>query len=285
MRVLLTFGLILFSIIQINAQNPIYLKNYSDTIPVNKSDANFYKIISKKKDLLKIEFYNINSTPISSEHFNLLNHSIREGEAIYYTSSGEIYMQGHYLNNKMNGAWITYAGNGRYKEKEEEYLDGVKFGKSISFFPNGNPKKVYTYNSYEKIIKTSCYDSLGNKLDCDSLYLASYERDTSGIIYDRTEVMPSFPGGGAELMKFLSTNIKYPEEARKKELEGKVIVHFIVDTNGLLTDLKILNDGVGGGCAEESIRVCKLMPRWTPALQKNKFVKAFYTLPISYKLQ
>jgi protein TonB len=104
-------------------------------------------------------------------------------------------------------------------------------------------------------------------------------------IFDRAEVMPSYPGGVPELMKFLQKNIRYPSLARENGLEGKVIVKFYVDKDGTVRDPVVLKDGVGGGCADEAIRVIKSMPKWTPGSQRGKSVKVYYTLPVTFKLQ
>lgn len=104
-------------------------------------------------------------------------------------------------------------------------------------------------------------------------------------IFDRAEVMPSYPGGVPELMKFLQKNIRYPSLARENGLEGKVIVKFFVDTDGTVREPVVLKDGVGGGCGDEAIRVIKSMPKWTPGSQRGKSVKVYYTLPVTFKLQ
>jgi TonB family protein len=127
-----------------------------------------------------------------------------------------------------------------------------------------------------------------------SLAIANESADTAAIkrdsvldamVFDRAEVMPTFPGGAVELMKYLANNIRYPKEARERNLEGKIIIKFTVDTDGSVVEPIILKDGVGGaGCAEEAIRVIKEMPKWNPGSQKGKPVKVFYTLPISFKL-
>lgn len=104
-------------------------------------------------------------------------------------------------------------------------------------------------------------------------------------IFDRAEVMPTFPGGVTELMKFIQKNIRYPELARKKKLEGKVIVKFYIDKDGSVKDPEVLKDGVGGDSAEESVRVIHSMPKWNPAMQNGNPVRCYYTLPITFKLQ
>jgi protein TonB len=103
-------------------------------------------------------------------------------------------------------------------------------------------------------------------------------------IFDRAEVQPSYPGGAAAMMKYLANNIRYPSLARENNLEGKVVVKFTVDKDGSIKDPVVLKDGVGGGCADEAIRVIKTMPKWTPGLQRGNPVKVYFTLPVSFKL-
>ena len=111
------------------------------------------------------------------------------------------------------------------------------------------------------------------------------EKPKAPEILIRSEVMPSFPGGPAELMKYLFKNINYPSLARENGLEGKVIVNFYVDTDGSIKNPTIVKDPVGGGCAEEAIRVIKAMPKWAPGSNNGVPVKVYYTLPVSFKLQ
>jgi len=104
-------------------------------------------------------------------------------------------------------------------------------------------------------------------------------------VYDRATEMPQFPGGAAEMMKYISKSIKYPKAAKENGLEGKVIVKFYVDTDGTVKDPVVLKDAVGGGCADEAIRIVKSMPKWKPGYERGKAVKVYYTIPITFKLQ
>ena len=101
--------------------------------------------------------------------------------------------------------------------------------------------------------------------------------------YSFVEKEPSFPGGEAEMLQFISNNLKYPVIARENGIEGRVVVSFIVQKNGTLTDLQIIRD-IGGGCGEEAIRVIESMPRWIPGTTHGNAVKAKYTLPVAFKL-
>ena len=94
-----------------------------------------------------------------------------------------------------------------------------------------------------------------------------------------------FPGGQVEMMKFLASNIKYPAEAVKNKIEGKVSLRFIVEKTGELTDIKVVK-GMPNcpECEKEAISVLRRMPKWKPAKVNGKEVRSYYILPISFKL-
>lgn len=96
---------------------------------------------------------------------------------------------------------------------------------------------------------------------------------------------PEFPGGMEALTKYLSENIKYPEQAKKENIQGRVFVIFVVEKDGRVTNAKVLR-GIGGGCDEEALRVVNAMPKWEPGrLQGTTPVRVQYGLPIVFKLQ
>ena len=97
------------------------------------------------------------------------------------------------------------------------------------------------------------------------------------------EEMPSFPGGVMALMEFLQKNVKYPVEAQKKGVQGRVLVSFVVEKDGSLSDVKTAKS-VDPLLDEEAVRVVKSMPKWEPGKQKGKAVRVKYNVPISFKL-
>lgn len=97
------------------------------------------------------------------------------------------------------------------------------------------------------------------------------------------EEMPSFPGGVMALMEFLQKNVKYPVEAQKKGVQGRVLVSFVVEKDGSLSEIKTVKS-VDPLLDEEALRVVKSMPNWTPGKQKGKAVRVKYNVPISFKL-
>lgn len=98
------------------------------------------------------------------------------------------------------------------------------------------------------------------------------------------EQMPQFPGGESAMMQYIGTNLKYPESAAKENIEGRVILRFVVTKTGDITDVSVLR-GLDSRCDEEAMRVVRAMPKWTPGKQGGKDVDVYYTLPILYKLQ
>mgnify|MGYP000939230511 CR=1 FL=1 len=84
---------------------------------------------------------------------------------------------------------------------------------------------------------------------------------------------------------YFSKNLKYPEEARKNKIQGKVVVQFVVERDGYVSAVTVIRGKeLGHGIPEEAIRAVLAMPRWKPATQSGKFVRAYYTLPIVFKL-
>ena len=107
-------------------------------------------------------------------------------------------------------------------------------------------------------------------------------------IYNSEDVdqMPEFPGGTQKLYEYISSQIKYPAEARENGISGKVVVKFYVDTEGFVRDVHA-QSGPGHGLNEEAVRVVKLMNvghRWTPGMKDNKEVSVYFLLPIKFVL-
>lgn len=102
-------------------------------------------------------------------------------------------------------------------------------------------------------------------------------------IFKFVEQMPQFPGGQAALMDYLAKNIRYPAAARENGIQGSVVLQFVVDETGNISTIQVLRD-IGGGCADEAVRVVKAMPQWTPGKQNGEAVKVYFTLPVAFRL-
>ena len=102
-------------------------------------------------------------------------------------------------------------------------------------------------------------------------------------VFDVVEQMPLFSGGQVELMKYLSANVKYPVEASKNGIQGRVIVQFVVEKDGTISNVKVVNK-VDELLHAEAIRVVEAMPKWNPGKQNGRSVRVNYTLPITFRL-
>ncbi|MBP5516090.1 MAG: energy transducer TonB [Bacteroidales bacterium] len=98
------------------------------------------------------------------------------------------------------------------------------------------------------------------------------------------DVDPTFPGGETALYKYLGSNIKYPELARNNNITGTVVVKFVVEKDGRVSNVSVLRD-IGGGCGKEAMRVVGSMPKWTAGEKKGKKVRSFFTLPVQFELE
>ena len=104
------------------------------------------------------------------------------------------------------------------------------------------------------------------------------------VIFQVVEQMPEFPGGMMAAMEFLAKNIKYPAAAQEAKIEGRVIVQFVVQKDGSISDVKTMH-GVSPELDAEAIRVVSLMPKWNPGKQRGQAVSVKYTMPIMFRLQ
>ncbi|MBS1526547.1 MAG: TonB family protein [Bacteroidetes bacterium] len=103
-------------------------------------------------------------------------------------------------------------------------------------------------------------------------------------VFSVVEQPPQFPGGTNEFMKFIGKNVHYPAVMREKNIQGKVLISFIVEKDGTLDDLKIVKD-IGYGAGKEALRVISMSPKWEPGVQNGHKVRVAYTVPITFALQ
>lgn len=102
-------------------------------------------------------------------------------------------------------------------------------------------------------------------------------------IFTSVEQVPTFPGGLEAFGRYLQKNIRYPAVARENGTQGKVILSFICERDGSLTDIKVVRS-IGDGCDEEATRVIKASPHWKPGIQNGRPVRVAYSVPVSFTL-
>ena len=102
--------------------------------------------------------------------------------------------------------------------------------------------------------------------------------------FHTVEDLPKFPGGAVELMKWLTKNLRYPSDAQRKKKEGKVVVQFIVNKDGTMSDLKVVKSAQYASLDREALRVMRKMPKWTPGVQNDKPCRTMVCIPVVFKL-
>jgi TonB family protein len=156
--------------------------------------------------------------------------------------------------------------------------------------PNENIK--FTINAIEKHGDTTMYTVEPFTLDADNFRLSIQTtednpvqiiRNNNDSIYQIVDEMPQYPGGEKAMMEYVAKNVKYPQEAKDKEIQGRVFVSFVVEKDGSVSTVKVLR-GIGGGCDEEAVRVVSSMPKWKPGIKDGKPVRVSYMMPLNFKL-
>lgn len=127
--------------------------------------------------------------------------------------------------------------------------------------------------SKEEVVKTTNNSQINYSLDI-----------AEDDIVTAVDMFPEFPGGNAALMKFLSNNINYPQEAMENGIQGRVAVQFIVKKDGSIGTVKVVKS-VHPSLDNEAIRLVKMLPKFKPAYRDEKPVNTWYTLPVSFKIQ
>lgn len=117
----------------------------------------------------------------------------------------------------------------------------------------------------------------------DELYRSLLDQAVNDTVFDIVDEMPEFPGGADALMQFVASGIKYPEDAVEAGKEGRVFVSFVVEKDGLVSNVKVLR-GVCYSIDEEAARVVRGMPRWKPGMKDGKPARVSYQIPIMFKL-
>lgn len=116
-----------------------------------------------------------------------------------------------------------------------------------------------------------------------SFMTSTAQTKKNDMVFDVVEVMPQFPGGQIAMLKYIMENLKYPEQAMKEGIQGRVAVRFIVEKDGSISDVKPILS-VHPLLNKEAVRVVESMPKWTPGKQNGKPVRVRFNLPVMFKL-
>lgn len=223
-----------------------------------------------------------------------------DGKEVKYYSGGSILEESTFKEGERVGKSISYYESGALKS-EMQFVDGREISPRKYFYENGKLERLCSIDTVDNVSyyvssklhgSYEYYDSLGNKL-CAGVYEDGINMNTDCYpapekdpkeIYVLVDEMPAFPGGEEAMMKYIFNEIKYPAVARQHFLSGLVVIGFIVNKDGSLSDFKIKR-GIDPSLAEEALRVIKTMPNWKPGLKNGKPERVHYNLPVRYKLE
>jgi TonB family protein len=156
---------------------------------------------------------------------------------------------------------------------------------------NGNGDWIIFNDTFDEVISSGKVSN-GHMMGSLAVQSAhrSYVKDyrdpaaptaTKDTIFNSVDIQPEFPGGKNAFHSFIYMHLKYPNDARQNGTQGTVVVSFVVEKDGSLTDVAIAR-GIGSGCDEEAARIIKLSPKWIPGVQNKHVVRTAYTVPISF---
>ena len=191
----------------------------------------------------------------------------------------------------------------KVEKKEQPKLEKVEVEKvksSVKFVPpvikkDDEVKPEEELKSQDELNKTNtaigAFDVKGNDEAAGEVLKAKEviaqpepPKEEEAKVFDVVEQMPSFPGGPSALFEYLSKNIKYPVVAEENGIQGRVIVTFVVEKDGSITDVRVVKS-VDPSLDKEAQRVVKSMPHWIPGKQNGSAVRVKYTVPVTFRLQ
>jgi TonB family protein len=178
-----------------------------------------------------------------------------------YTAYLEFFDAEH---TKLDGISKTYYSNGQLLSSEP-YHDNKYDGELTSYFPSGKLRRKDFYEN-GTLVKGNCYTEFGE----DTLH------------YD-FKVFAKYPGSDKALLKYISSNIKYPKKSKRQGIYGKVFVNFVINKNGEVINVKVVKS-VDPLLDNEAKRVIENMSNWTPGLLDGKVISIQYTIPINFTL-
>ncbi|WP_183572026.1 TonB family protein [Mucilaginibacter sp. X5P1] len=308
------FGLFVFQTARAQKQDTLlYYVNKSGVIIANKDSADYFLTImppdtSTGKVLYPVnEFYPNGKKKLMGTSVSNNCRALKfDGTCISYFSNGKRANMTTYKMGKFFGAFADYYPNGQL------YYAGENYGKNIPRYiecrdstgkiltENGNGKLVF-YDNLFKDVETegNIVDSLQegewqyfihNKLITVIKYLKGEVEscvyyDTKGKTHTIIgyEVEPSYNGGLADFYKFLGNKIQYPDSDKRNNIQGKVLVTFVVEKDGTLSGVKAVRYR-SEGLAAEAVRAVKLSSPWVPGFQNGRPVRVQYTVPVSFTL-
>ena len=206
----------------------------------------------------------------------------------------EIKVQGQVLEKGTNrpivGANVIVKGttSGTITDLDGNFVISMPAGATlrISYIDVKTEELVVTEDLIAEKKTLKVYLQGEGQVGKDEVVVVGYgamEASDANPVFQVVEVMPEFPGGMAECLKFLGKNIKYPVQSQQAGVQGKVIVQFVVEKDGSVSNPKVVRS-IDPDLDGEAVRVISIMPKWKPGMQKGQPVRVKYTVPVTFRL-
>jgi protein TonB len=191
---------------------------------------------------------------------------IQQGDFSFYNEKGHLYHISHYEHGKLEGVDKLYYDDDQIRT-EGKFKDGKQEGEWVGYYPSGKPSAHVDFKDGNQI-SGKFFDENG-------------KRNKSVTEFSRNAL---FPGGLPSLQRFLIRNLHYPDTATKANIQGTVVVGFLVTKEGNIEDIKV-SSSVDPALDEEALRVIRLMPEWDPLIVGGILCDATRKQPIVFRLQ
>jgi TonB family protein len=320
MRLIFTTAFLLIaSLCFAQRQNVYFLKNSGEYVKIRDS-ADYIRIV-REPDSSAITLYNVlEYYPNGGEKLigksSVIDPPKFEGACVKYYASGKKQLISNYKNGDLTGDEYEYYPNGKpyivrkypeitnvHNDFKDNYLITAEYDSlGTQLVSDGNGYYKGFDSKFKTVIdegnlKSGKRDGIwkGKDLGSHITYVETYDngslvsgtsigKDGDSIKYNKIrDEEPRYKGGLKAFYNYLGNNIHYPDYERAHNIHGKVLVLFIVEKNGSLSDVKILNS-VSENIDNEALRVIKNSPNWIPGMQYGRKVRVQYTVPINFAL-
>lgn len=288
------FIFLLFIILPLPGNSQVLDTMYFDTNweQASKADAHYYRYISidtSGEFRFLVEDYFPGGQIQMSGTYKSIRPDNKDGHFIYWYEGGNKQMECYYRDNYLHGTLQEWFASGQ-QESYQEFSKGVLSGDFRSWDEEGHIKLKARYNNGEKHGNFQSFYPNGQMVRDDYYENGQlreghcFSREGNPVEYFPYVLMPRFPGGPSSLRNFVEKELKYPSEAKKRSIEGAVLVLFTVDEKGYVKNSRVVN-GDREYFNREAIRVVEKFPRWIPGEVDGVPSPIQVSVPIEFRLR
>ncbi|MCF3110108.1 TonB family protein [Niabella sp. CC-SYL272] len=296
MKTILAAFLMLMLSLSVNGQIKRYTYYFDASLaPTQKEKAFVYGKGLKQDSLVWVDFFLIhNDQKIFSATYTDSSLNVLHGKSIDYYSNGRVQQVKRYVWNELDGLMQQWDSTGRQTDSIIYVRGAVSFKKKFRYFTGSTIINEVITDSIRNTLQDISYDTAGRKTRAfifsgntgiEKIYHPDGSVTNGDSLYTREEKDAGFPGGTKAWMTYLTRTLDATRPIRAGAPVGqyRVIVQFIIDTAGNISNIKALTSN-GYGLEDEAIRVIRRSGKWTPARQYGRFVKAYRKQPITFSV-